>query len=357
MTVRALASLPFLVAAVGSQSPEITSPSVVRTRAVWFVQSENPIGAEVGFAHSAAAWDDATEKACADAKPGTRLALGGDVWAALETFTDLQFGAVAVKAGNYYAVLEKGKDGWVLGLLAPDKVRAAQLAPGNTKGQTLVAAIPLTAQQRTSGALQAAWETGASSDTITLVLGFGPHQWRAAAKVKGAGDGQPLVFPDQRGASRVTGAASAAKTSFAVVDHGVVPWKDDVAQDAKSMAVGKRWRLGKDWATTLDTNTAMVLGGKKLAAGAYHLTLGKAKDGWNLVVSAAEVDHRAKLDGFAADYVQPVIEVPLQASVASPTAASLQIAFVNDGGKLRLVITFGGEQLAVPVLFGGSGKS
>jgi hypothetical protein len=337
------------------QTPFISDPAVSRTRAVWFVESENPIGAEVGFAHAASPAGETTAKAWSDAKPGARLALGTAAWAALETFTNLEFGSTAVKAGNYYCVLERGKDAWTLGLLDPEKVRAAQLPPGVAKGQPLVAAIPLAASERADGALQAEWQPGAKAEAIALVLGVGTRTLRAAATVKGAGIAPPLVFPDRRGGSRVTfGPTDAAKVPFAVVDHGVVPWNAQRTEEAKEIATGKRWRLGKDWATTLDTNAPLTLGGKKLAPGSWHLTLGKTKDGWNLVLSSAAADHKGRIDGFAADFVNAALEVPVQRSTAAAASDALRIAFEANGGVLELAITFGTERLAIAVAPGKS---
>lgn len=339
-----------LLAILPAQAPSVTSPTVVRTRAVWFVESENPIGAEVGFAHDKITADAAVTQTLGDTKPGARIALGKEFWPALETFTDLKFGNVAVKAGNYYAVLERGKQGWSLGLLDPEKVRTAQLPPGIAKGQPLVAAIPLEAADRPAGDLQVTWETDKQPDTITLAIGIGNRVLRATATAKGAGANAPLVFPDQRGASRLClGASDAAKVPCLVVDHGVVAWSDAVEKQARALAVGKRWRLGKDWATTFDSNVPLVLGGKKVAAGSWHLTMARSKDGWNLVLSPAEADHRARVDGFGADYVQAAIEVPLTKSTASPAAASLQLAFVQQAGKTELAITFGPERFAVAI--------
>ena len=339
-----------LLAFLPAQAPNITSPTVVRTRAVWFVEGENPIGAEVGFAHDKTPADATVSQTLADAKPGARIALGTTFWPALETFTDLKFGNVAVKAGNYYAVLERGKQGWSLGLLDPEKVRGAQLPPGIAKGQPLVAAIPLTPAERPAGDLQVDWEGDSQPDTITLAIGIGKHVLRATATVRGAGGNAPLVFPDQRGTSRLClGPSDAAKVPCLVVDHGKVAWNDKLDKQARSLAVGKRWRLGKDWATTLDTNVPLVLGGKKVAAGSWHLTMARSKDGWNLVLSSAEADHRARIDGFGADFVQAAIEVPLAKSAANPAAENLQVGFEQQGGKTELVITFGPERFAVAI--------
>jgi hypothetical protein len=355
MLPRPLALACVLAVPLYGQAPTITDPAVVRTRAVWFVESQNPIGAEVGFAHAAAPANEAIAKVWTDAKPGTRIALGTASWAALETFTELKFGSVAVKAGNYYCVLERGKDAWTLGLLDPEKVRGAQLPPGIAKGQPLVAALPLAASESTDNGLQAAWEAGAQADAIALVLGVGAHTLRANATVKGAGSKAPAVFPDERGGSRVTfGPADAAKVPFAVVDHGVVAWNAERASAAKAMPIGNRWRLGKDWATTFDSNAPLTLGGKKVAAGSWHLTLAKTKDGWNLVLSPAEADHKAKVDGFGADFVHAALEVPVQRSTASTASEKLRIAFEENGGKLELAITFGSERLAVALAPGKS---
>jgi hypothetical protein len=335
--------------------PSITSPSLQRTRAVWFVQSENPVGAEVGFAWQPLPWDDAVTKAW-EAAPGTRIALGHDVWAALETFTQLEFGKVEVKPGSWYAMLEKDKNGARLALLDADKARALQLAPGGGK-QPFVATIPLQVDKNDGdgkAALDVKWEAPKEGGTATLVLTWGPHRMRAEAKVRGSEAASPIVLPDQRGCSRTLfwkgkGNPSGERNAFAVIDHGVVAWNDKLAQEAAGMKPGTRWRLGKDWATTLDTNVALTLGDKKLGAGCWHLTLGRTKDGWQLVVSNAAADLASKLDGFAAQYVTAVLEVPMQRAGSSPLADKLQVAFAGEGNALQLVVAFGPERLSVAV--------
>lgn len=339
------AALLFVAAPLAAQAPTITQPTFHRTRTIWFVEGNNPIGAEVGFAAEELAWSKEIEQAFTNASPGARIALGASMWAALETFTDLKFGKVEVKAGNHYAVLEKTKDGWALGLLDPDAVRKVQEAPGVAKAQRLTASIPLRADTADESPLRAEWKPGSDSGTAELTIRFGPHQLRATATVAGANGAQPIALPDPRGASR----AAFGKSAFVVVDHGVPKWNDELAGEAKGMKAGKRWRLGKDWATTLDTNCALLLGDKKLAAGSWHLTLGRTAKGWNLVVSSAAADHKGKLDGFAADYVSPVLEVPLITAPAKEPAGELRIGFVGEGEGAVLAIGFGDERLSVPV--------
>ncbi|HZN39676.1 MAG TPA: DUF2911 domain-containing protein [Planctomycetota bacterium] len=356
LSVVALATSLAAQNAPGSGS-SITSPSLHRTRAVWFVQSENPVGAEVGFAWQPLPWDDSASKAW-QAAPGTRFALGHDAWAALETFTELEFGKVEVKAGNYYAMLEKDKNGARLGLLDADKARALQLAPGGGK-LPFVATIPLQVDKLGDGnaPLDVRWDAPKEGGTAALVLTWGPHRMRAEAKVRGSEAASPIVLPDQRGCSRTLfwkgkGNPSGERTAFAVIDHGIVAWNDKLATEAAGMKPGTRWRMGKDWATTLDTNVALTLGDKKLGAGSWHLTLGKTKDGWQLVVSSAAADHKNKLDGFAAQYVTAVLEVPMQSAPSSPPADKLQVSFAGEGDALQLLVAFGPERLTVPVALG-----
>ncbi len=339
-----LLALPLSAQTATVTAPTITAPTFHRTRTVWFVQDTNPIGAEVGFGAEDLAWTKDAEKAFASASPGTRIALGTTMWAALETFSDLEFGKTKVKAGNHYAVLAKTKDGFALELLDPDAVRKAQEVPGVAKGVKSTASIALTAEKADESPLRAEWKPG-EDGTAQLTIRFGPHSLRAKANVAGSKGGNPIALPDPRGASRI----AFGKNAFAVVDHGVPAWNDELAGQAKDAKSGTRWRLGKDWATTLDTNVPLAIGDKTLTAGSWHLVLGRTTKGWNLVASQAAADHKAKLDGFAAQYVTPVMETALTESAASPRADKLRIEFVTEGKGTALAISFGDQRLSVPV--------
>jgi hypothetical protein len=174
----------------------------------------------------------------------------------------------------------------------------------------------------------------------------------ARAQATGGTGGEPVDGAGIEHEVEVKGNPKGERTAFAVIDHGIVAWSDKVAQQAAALRTGERWRLGKDWATTLDTNVPLLLGGKKLAPGSWHLTLGKTKDGWQLAVSSAAEDHKNKLDGFAASHVSPVLEVPMAGAPLSPPADKLQVAFVSEGNTTQLVIAFGPERLALPVALG-----
>lgn len=342
-----LLALASAAAMLPGQSVENVS-TLQRARAVWFGEGENPIEAEVGISFEARPWDEAAKSAWT-AGPGTRLALAGTAWAEFATFTDLQFGAVQVKKGSYYAVIERAKDGMVLGLLDATKVRAKQLEPGTGKGQPMVAAIPLVGQDGPDGPLRVEFVPHASGATVTLQVRWGPHALAATAGVEAGKGAMPVAMPDPRQGSRVSWARKDGRLPMAIVDHGVLPWNDEMKVHAEALQIGERWRLGKDWATTLDTNTPLVIGGKKLAPGLWHLTMEKSKVGWSLAISSAAEDYAAKLDAFAANQVRPIVVVPLQEDTERIKTADLLVLFQQLDQQLRLVVSAPGEQFFVPI--------
>lgn len=349
-TIFGFAALVLSFPTLAQKPPTITEPAWQRARAVWFAQAATPtIVAEVGIGYESLAWNADTAKSWDTATDGQRLPLAMAAWATLDTFTDLQFGATTVKAGNYYAVLAKGADGWLLGLLDGDKVRAAQLEPGTGGKEPLVASVPLTTAAGQGDAVRAEWTT--VENGAELKVQYGPHTLSARARVEGTEQAFPLAQPLARGCSRVAFASGkAGKAPFAVIDHGAPKWTDALEKNAKGMKAGERWRLGSDWATTLDTNTSLGIGGKKLPAGSWHLTLAKAaKDGWLLVVSSAVADHMAKIDGYNAAAVTPVLEIPLQRATSKAAADALRIGFESAGGKTQLAIAFGATRLTAVV--------
>ena len=368
MPVPSLLLLFLLALPLAAQTPRVVSFPLERTRAVWFVQADNPVGAEVGFAWEKLPWNDRAALAwdLASREASTRVALTGFAWPALETFTELTFGTVRVKPGGYYVVLDRDRTGWRLGLLDADKVRRARLPPGTADGTALVAAIPLalTGGEGGSRPLHVGWQPAPGGGSVVLELQWGPHTWRAEAKVRGSEGASPIALPDARRATQAAWVpadtfqaprntpSAALRTPRVTIDHGVIAWNDERAAAAKAMQVGTRWRLGKDWATTLDTNVPLRLGGKKLAAGCWHLALARTADGWNLVVSSAVADYANRLDGFAAQHVQAVLELPLERASQEPPAAELAVRLVADGDALRLEIAFGPERWSLPVAIG-----
>ena len=350
MRIAIPASLLVLTTFLPSQQVEPSSPPWQRARAVWFGNGETPsIAAEVGFGFEALPFDDDQKRAFDGLKVGGHLALGKTMWSTFETFTDVECGKEKVKSGQYYAAVTKSADGFALALFDAAKVRSGQLLPGTSTGTTAIATLPLRAADGTGSALAAEWEL--QDGGASLHLHVGPHTLTAELRVNGSAGAFPLAQPEPRRCSRIAfGAAKGDAQPFAALDHGAPPWNAEHAAAASALPVGKRWRLGQDWPTTLETNVPLTLAGKKLAAGSWHLTLAKQKgEAWSLVVSEARADYAAKVDGFAPDAVHPVLEVPLKpgkAAVASPTLA---VEFTAASKGTELAITFGEQRLTVPI--------
>lgn len=335
----------------GQDPAAATAPPWHRARAVWFGDGASvSIAAEVGVGFEAVPFDDGARLAFDGAKPGERIALGRTVWSTLETFTALDCGGVAVASGQYYAALERTADGWALALLDADAVRAKGLLPSGATVAPALVRLPLRAAADGSGtAVAADWQL--RDGGARLHLQVGPHELVTDVRVEGSAGAFPLAQPEARRCSRLAFApAKDDAQRFAAVDHGAPPWNDERDAAVAAMPVGGRWRLGQDWPTTLEINAPITLGGKRLAAGSWHLTLAKAKGGrWNLIVSDARADFAAKIDGFAPEQVRTVLEVPLRAARAPSPAGALSVEFAREGNQAQLAITFGELRLDVPL--------
>jgi hypothetical protein len=353
--------LPVLLATVAAAqkpAPVISAPDLQRSRAVWFVQAENPVGAEVCVAFEPMPLDPASAKLL-DAKVpggkvGDRVPLGAATWATLDSCTDLDFAGVSLKAGHYPLALERGKDGWCLAVLDGKKVRGDRLLPGTLTAAPVVARIAMKQHAVTgggAGTLAMELKPAEKGGTATLTVTLGGHQFTADAKVGGSNSASPIAQTEARGCSRIAFLPAAdGKQAFAVVDHGTPPWKAEYTATAGKLKKGERWRLGQNWWTTLCTDTPLLLGGKKVAAGVYHLALERdASNGFSLVLAAAEDDDKALIDAFAANYAKTALTVPMRAGKPGATVNALQVHFVQQADGPALVVAFGDQQLTAAV--------
>jgi hypothetical protein len=340
-----------LAAALAAQ--EATRPADApwqRARAVWFVQAANPVGAEVDVGGELLPWDDAAQKAFDACKPGDLLPLGRTGWAALDTFNELDTGAGKVKPGTYALGLERTKTGWQLLVFDAGKVRAAQTPPSGRPKDKPLAMLALKPADGTGDAVR--WRVdGNDKGKATIALALGPHALTATVDVAGARGGQPNATADERGCAHTAlGPAKDGKQPLAVLDYGKAPWTEEHRKAAAELKTGKRWRLGTNWWTTLDANAPFVLGGRKVAAGCYHMAIEKGdKDRWQLVLGDADADDKAMLDAYGADYLPARIAVPMSAEKAPATATALKIEFASDAGGTALVITYGETRLTTKV--------
>lgn len=136
------------------------------------------------------------------------------------------------------------------------------------------------------------------------------------------------------------------------LDFGPVPWNDEYEQ---ALAAGKfkdkKWRLGGDFWTSLDTSVDLKFGGVTVPAGYWYLTLEQRDSGYVLAAHDAAAVRKQKVDAVFANVLKGGIEIPL-AHAAADRAATLDIGLRPEGGSKTdgmLRIRFGPHELSAPV--------
>ncbi len=135
------------------------------------------------------------------------------------------------------------------------------------------------------------------------------------------------------------------------IEYAAVPWLPEYeAKVSAEENFGKKWRLGADFWTTLDSSAAMRLGGVDVPAGYYYLTLEQRDaDTFVLALHDPAAVKRQRVDAWQAGKLQGGIEVPMRRAALASAAAKLAIALeiakeTQDRGTL--CIRFGGHELA-----------
>ncbi len=118
------------------------------------------------------------------------------------------------------------------------------------------------------------------------------------------------------------------------VGYGPIAWKDEYAgMIGSEQLVGKRWRLGGNFWTTLDTNLDLTLGGADVPAGLYYVTLEQKSPGeFVLQLNDPASIREKKLDAFLSERVTGGIEIPLKHSESDEVARTLKIEVATMKG-------------------------
>lgn len=134
------------------------------------------------------------------------------------------------------------------------------------------------------------------------------------------------------------------------VGYGVVPWNDAMNEKLATGAfLGKRWRLGRDFWTTLDTNLPLVVGDQKVAPGLYYLTLKQTGEREAVLeLHDPAVARKMRLDAFQPDRLPAGIPMAMEWKTGEDAADRLEISVHGDDGELgkgHLEIRFGPHAL------------
>lgn len=175
----------------------------------------------------------------------------------------------------------------------------------------------------------------------------------AAVRAK-AGPVGPQGFAqvNQRRANRIVWFAEHG--GQVALSHAAVPWDAKYDQAlASGRFVGKRWRLGADFWTTLDTSVPLRFGQVTLAPGYYYLTLAQPDADTFVLCAHDPVEVRKqRLDPVFAQRLQGGIEIPLSHTKGTEVTESLaiQVEMVAPrSANGALSIRFGGHTLTAPV--------
>ncbi len=139
------------------------------------------------------------------------------------------------------------------------------------------------------------------------------------------------------------------------IDYGQPVWKDSYQEQVDSGKLdNRRWRLGQNAWTALDTNIPLTIGGQKLEVGLYYMTLERNSDGefWLYFLDPKEIRKR-KLDAFHAHMSKGGKEVLMEEDEMGESTKLLEIELVTSGKQDRranIEIRYGPYRLKAPVV-------
>lgn len=138
------------------------------------------------------------------------------------------------------------------------------------------------------------------------------------------------------------------------IEYGAVPWQPKFGKAIGSEKfLGRKWRLGADFWTSLDTSLPMSIGGVDVPPGYYYLTL-EQRDEQSFVLALHDAGKvkKQKLDAFVAHVLQGGIEVPMKHTAGNEVAGKLaiEIKLSNGQDKGQCRIAFGPHLLTAKAL-------
>jgi tetratricopeptide (TPR) repeat protein len=162
--------------------------------------------------------------------------------------------------------------------------------------------------------------------------------------------------PGERKASRAVWFGGNGSFGQVAVSWGPIVWKTQYSEVAKSKKMeNRRWRLGRDFWTTLDSNIPITIGDTAVPAGYYYLTLEK-KSGGEFVLALLDPSavKKTKLDAFLAHQSTGGIEVVLKHETVAEPASKLDLSVSVDQAeptKGVFTIRFGPHKLSAPIAY------
>jgi quercetin dioxygenase-like cupin family protein len=162
----------------------------------------------------------------------------------------------------------------------------------------------------------------------------------------------PYAETSQRGNTRIFYWYGPDSAGQVAIDFGQPRWQPAFADFMKQPSA-RRWRLGQNFWTTLDTNMPFVLGGADVPVGSYYLVLQNAPEqGMQLVLLDPRAVREQRLDAYEAAKTTGGIAVPLTAAKSGHPSPTLDVELTLDAGQRDrglLSIRFGPHVLTAPL--------
>ncbi len=307
-------------------------------------------------------WSEAAQAELDALNPGERWALGRDFWTTLDINSDLTVGDAKLSPGKFYLVMERSADdGFDLILLESAEVRAAGLDISQVNETTggHRAALKHAPLEEAADKLMIQFPT---ADTppglVDLRIRWGLHDWTVDL----------LAEPETTGKDvEALGLEAPRKMSRLIHDDGLVTvaygqpeWKPEYVEQFDAMTKGKRWRFGRNWWTTLDTNTPLVLGDVAIEPGDYYLVVERPADSpdnddWYLLVLDPAPVRALQLDPVMAFETTGGRRVKLTHELTESTNELMAIEIYpdeEDSSQAMLAAWWGNHRLSAPLRLG-----
>ena len=184
---------------------------------------------------------------------------------------------------------------------------------------------------------------------LTLACGTSPEDSGSeSASMKGKSDVQAFGELSERQSTRILYFISSEPPESPgqiAIDYGQPLWKSDYEQKFDELTLGKRWRFGNNFWTSLDTNVPFAIGETEVSPGYYYLVLERTQsDQWYLVFLDPVAVGKAGLDAFFVDEAPEGFKAGLNQASGEETAEKLTVKLIaveNEVGKARLEIRWG----------------
>jgi hypothetical protein len=137
------------------------------------------------------------------------------------------------------------------------------------------------------------------------------------------------------------------------IDYGQPLWKPEYEEEFDELTLGKRWRFGNNFWTSLDTSVPFAIGETPIDPGHYYLVLERTQsDQWYLVFLDPVAVGKARLDAFYVDEAPEGVKAALNQTSDEETAEKLSVKLIaveNEVEKARLEIRWGPHLLTADI--------